>query len=113
MVFQEDQCRARLDNAAENLALLRRLAMNLMAKEAMKHASPWIAELCSAADNGDRTQRFMREGTELDGVRLVVGEMTGKPGDVWLMHPGTLHAGAMNCGARPRMMLAETIGAAR
>jgi predicted transposase YbfD/YdcC len=39
VVFQEDQSRARLDNAAENLALLRRLAMNLMAKEGTKHAS--------------------------------------------------------------------------
>jgi predicted transposase YbfD/YdcC len=39
VVFQEDQCRARLDNAAENWALLRRLAMNLMAKEGTKHAS--------------------------------------------------------------------------
>jgi predicted transposase YbfD/YdcC len=39
VVFQEDQCRARLDSAAENLALLRRLAMNLMAKEGTKHAS--------------------------------------------------------------------------
>jgi predicted transposase YbfD/YdcC len=39
VVFQEDQSRARLDNAAENFALLRRLAMNLMAKEGTKHAS--------------------------------------------------------------------------
>jgi predicted transposase YbfD/YdcC len=39
VVFQEDQSRARLDNASENLALLRRLAMNLMAKEGTKHAS--------------------------------------------------------------------------
>jgi predicted transposase YbfD/YdcC len=39
VVFQEDQSRARLDNAAENLALLRRLAMNLMEKEGTKHAS--------------------------------------------------------------------------
>jgi predicted transposase YbfD/YdcC len=39
VVFQEDQCRARLDNAAENLALRRRLAMSLMAKEGTKHAS--------------------------------------------------------------------------
>ena len=39
VVFQEDQCRARLDNAAENLALLRRLAMSLMATEGTKHAS--------------------------------------------------------------------------
>jgi predicted transposase YbfD/YdcC len=39
VVFQEDQCRARLDNAAENLALLHPLAMSLMAKEGTKHAS--------------------------------------------------------------------------
>jgi predicted transposase YbfD/YdcC len=39
VVFQEDQSRARLDNAAENFALLRRLAMNLMEKEGTTHAS--------------------------------------------------------------------------
>jgi predicted transposase YbfD/YdcC len=39
VVCQEDPSRARLDNAAENLALLRRLAMNLMEKEGTKHAS--------------------------------------------------------------------------
>jgi predicted transposase YbfD/YdcC len=39
VVFQEDQCRARLDNAAENFALLRRLAMNLIRSEGTKHAS--------------------------------------------------------------------------
>lgn len=39
VVFQEDQCRARLDNAAENLGLLRRLAMSLMAREGTRHAS--------------------------------------------------------------------------
>jgi predicted transposase YbfD/YdcC len=36
--FPEDQCRARLDHAAENWALRRR-AMNLMGKEGTKHAS--------------------------------------------------------------------------
>lgn len=39
MVFQEDQCWARLENAAENFALLRRLAMNLLNAEGTKHAS--------------------------------------------------------------------------
>ena len=39
VVFQEDQCRARRDNAAEKLALLRRLAMSLLAKKGTKHAS--------------------------------------------------------------------------
>ena len=39
VVFREDQCRARLGGAAENLALLRRLAMNLLRKESTKAAS--------------------------------------------------------------------------
>ena len=101
-----------------------RLAMALVAarrarlrsarlREAMKRASPWIAALCSASDGAERTGRFMLEGGELDGVRLVVGEMTGEAGDVSLMHPGTLHASAVNCRSTPRLMLAETINAAR
>ena len=39
VVFREDECRARLDNAAENFALLRRLALNLLSKEGTRHAS--------------------------------------------------------------------------
>ncbi|HEY1425093.1 MAG TPA: hypothetical protein VGF50_00345 [Caulobacteraceae bacterium] len=82
-------------------------------REAMKRVSPWIAELCSPEGEDERTRRFMQEGAEVDGVRLVVGEMTGEAGDVFLMHPGTLHAGAVNCRQAPRMMLAETISARR
>ena len=55
----------------------------------------------------------MQEGAEVEGVRLVVGEMTGEAGDIYLMHPGTLHAGSANCRSAPRMMLVETIYAAR
>jgi hypothetical protein len=39
VVFQEDQSRARWENAAENLALVRRRAMNLMEQEGTTHAS--------------------------------------------------------------------------
>ena len=80
-------------------------------REAMKRASPWIAALCSADEVEDRTRRFMHAGAEFDGGRLVVGEMTGEAGDVFLMHPGTLHAGSANCRSTPRMMLVETITA--
>jgi hypothetical protein len=101
-----------------------RLAMALIAagrarlrsaklREAMKRASSWIDALCSDPDDGERTRRFMQEGADVDGVRLLVGEMTGDAGDVFLMHPGTLHASAVNSGSKPRMMLAETINAAR
>lgn len=51
VVFQEDQCRARLENAAENLALLRRLAMSLMAKEGTKHASLRVKDRTAGWDD--------------------------------------------------------------
>lgn len=39
VVFNEDQCRARLEHAAENYALLRRIALNLVRREPSRHAS--------------------------------------------------------------------------
>ena len=62
VVFQEDQCRARLDNAAENLALLRRLAMNLMAKEGTKHASLRVKGR-TAGWNDDLMAQILTAGT--------------------------------------------------
>ena len=62
VVFQEDQCRARLDNAAENLALLRRLAMNLMAKEGTKHASLRVKGRTAGWDD-DLMARILTAGT--------------------------------------------------
>jgi predicted transposase YbfD/YdcC len=56
VVFQEDQSRARLDNAAENLALLRRLAMNLMATEKSKHASLRVKGRTAGWDDNLMTQ---------------------------------------------------------
>jgi predicted transposase YbfD/YdcC len=62
VVFQEDQSRARLDNAAENLALLRRLAMNLMAKEGSKHASLRVKGR-TAGWNDDLMAQILTAGT--------------------------------------------------
>jgi hypothetical protein len=33
MAFGEDQCRVRIDNAAQNFAILRRIAMNLLRRD--------------------------------------------------------------------------------
>jgi len=62
VVFQEDQCRARLENAAENLALLRRLAMNLMAKEGTKHASLRVKSRTAGWDD-DLMAQILTAGT--------------------------------------------------
>jgi len=71
--------------------------------------SPWIAALCSLDDDPGRTARLMQTGAKVRGVDLRVGEMTGQPGDVVLMHPATLHSLAPNCRTTPRLMLAESV----
>ena len=74
---------------------------------------PWLRELWEpgGGDNGgsDRIQRYMNDGTVLDGVPLRVVELTGDPGDVILMHCDTFHAAAPNRLAEPRMMLTGMI----
>ena len=38
-----------------------------------------------------------------------VAEMTGDPGDVWLMHPNAVHAGAPNVLEAPRLVLTQFV----
>jgi len=69
----------------------------------------WINELCSYDGATDRVERFMKKSTMLDDVEVRVVEMTGQPGDVYLMHPVTMHAGSPNCLATPRIVLSTTV----
>lgn len=62
---------------------------------------PWLRGLWrpgegDGGDGCDRTQRYMNDGTTVDGVPLRVVELTGEPGDVILMHSDTFHAVASN-----------------
>ena len=62
VVFKEDHSRARLDNAAENLALLRRLALNLIKKE--ETAMPSLRVKRRAAGwNEDLLAQILTAGT--------------------------------------------------
>jgi hypothetical protein len=72
-------------------------------------AHPWLRGLWKPGDDGDRIQRYMNDGTVIDGVPLRVVELTGEPGDVILMHSDTFHAAAPNRLTEPRMMLTEMI----
>jgi hypothetical protein len=65
----------------------------------------WLRGLWKPGDAGDRIQRYMNDGTTIDGVPLRVVELTGEPGDVILMHSDTFHAVAPNRLSEPRMML--------
>ena len=71
-------------------------------------AHPWLRELWHTG-GGNRIQRYMNDGTVIDGVPLRVVELTGEPGDVVLMHSDCFHAAAPNRLTEPRMMLTEMV----
>src|SRR5262249_16667731 len=69
----------------------------------------WIRELCAFDPAIDRVDRFMKTAARLQDVEVGVGEMTGEPGDVYLVHPLMMHAQSPNCLAVPRMVLSSTV----
>ena len=79
------------------------------ARRAIKRRHSWFAALDSHPDGSDRVRRFMEEGEDVEGVNVRVVEMTGGPGDVWLMHPYLLHAFSANRRDTPRMVLTQWI----
>lgn len=65
---------------------------------------PFFRELYSEAEaDVDRAQLLGRRGT-VDDIELEVMEMTGAPGDAYLLDPRVLHTGAPNAAAHPRIM---------
>ena len=80
-------------------------------RSAVVREVPWFRELASLRPGEDRVARFMAQPTDFEGSSLQVVELTGEPGDVWLMHPWMLHAASANCGARPRMVITERLRA--
>lgn len=69
----------------------------------------WISELCSFDPAADRVDRFMKTAVKLEDVEVRVIEMTGEPGDVYLVHPLMMHAQSPNCLAAPRIVLSSTV----
>ena len=82
------------------------------ARRALRSNHPWFATLNERGDPEARIRRLMDEGDEIDGVAVRVAELTGSPGDAFVMHPWVLHNIAPNRGGRPRMMFTHTIYAA-
>ena len=50
VVFREDDCRIRIGHAAENMGLLRRLAMNLLRREKSDKRGIHVKQLKAALD---------------------------------------------------------------
>ena len=74
---------------------------------------PWLRGLWKRGDEGDRIQRYMNDGTIIDGVPLRVVELTGEPGDIILMHSDCFHAVAPNRLTEPRMMVTDMVAPSR
>jgi hypothetical protein len=80
-------------------------------RKRLKARHRWFAQLMSRDRTGDREriQRFMHDASAVDDVELRVEEMTGEPGDVFVMHPAALHAAAPNTLEAPRLVLAQFV----
>lgn len=70
----------------------------------------WLAELWAAEPDPDidRRHRFLQEGAVLDEIPVRVVELTGEPGDAFLMRADLFHCSAPNGRIEPRMMLVKS-----
>ena len=71
-------------------------------------AEPFFADLLAADPSADYLQHradLLHRTGAVGNVQLQIVEMTGAPGDVWLMDLRMLHVGSPNAADRPRMML--------
>jgi hypothetical protein len=92
--------------------LARRTGRTLRSGDARKLLvahEPWFEALFTRRDGEDRIARFMQaEGQAAVGA-VRVGEMTGEPGDIYVMDPLILHGTMPNAAATPRLMLTQSI----
>ncbi len=67
---------------------------------------PWLSDLWSPKRDAtfDRRERYLA-GTELDGIPVRMVELTGEPGDAFMMRADMFHTPAPNTLDEPRMML--------
>ena len=78
-------------------------------RKGLSHRYDWINDLCTFDTAIDRVDRFMKATSRLENIEVRVGEMTGEPGDVYLVHPLMMHAQSPNCLAMPRIVLSSTV----
>jgi hypothetical protein len=66
---------------------------------------PYVRDLHSPGDPGERIERFMRPVEDVNGIPLQVVEATGEAGDVIVVHPLVMHVSAPNNAEKPRFMV--------
>lgn len=79
-------------------------------RKCFEPSKPSLAELSGHRPRpSGRTDYFMNEPTEVDGVPLRVTKMTGEPGDVILCHPFFWHMTSSNGLDYPRFMRTKDV----
>jgi ectoine hydroxylase-related dioxygenase (phytanoyl-CoA dioxygenase family) len=66
---------------------------------------PYIRDLHTDGEPEERAARFMDRAEIDEGISLQVVECTGSAGDVYMLHPLTLHVATTNTGRAPRFLL--------
>jgi len=84
-------------------------------KGALGSAHQWLDGLWGGAAHSDgdaptRIRRYMVDGATVGDIRLLVRELHGAKGDVFLMDSDCFHAASPNSLERPRIMLASSGG---
>ncbi|MEN8158522.1 MAG: phytanoyl-CoA dioxygenase family protein [Myxococcota bacterium] len=82
-------------------------------RRALLASEPWLVGLSSGDEDPRRNDRLMQDGAVIDGHPVRVAELSAEAGDLVIGHPWLLHAGAPNCGSRPRMMCVQRIPIAK
>jgi hypothetical protein len=80
-------------------------------------SDPWLAELTLADTpaepdetyEAERRHRFMEVASDLDGRPAQVVEACGRPGDVYVCHPWTIHCRPPIPSDRPRFLRSPTL----
>lgn len=70
---------------------------------------PWLRDLWSEEFSETRRQRLMEEGAIVRGVPVKVVEITGKAGDIVVMHSSVLHTPSLNCSGKPRIVARQGV----
>ena len=70
---------------------------------------PWLRDLWSEEGSETRKQRFMEEGAVVHGVPVKVVEITGRAGDIVVMHSSVLHTPSLNCRGKPRIVVRQSV----
>jgi hypothetical protein len=76
-------------------------------KAYLRTLDPWLRDLWQDGGDTGRIHRYLTAGADIDGVHVRAEELTGEPGDAFIMHPRLLHVVAPNSLDTPRMMLLQ------